>query len=101
MPHFSGHIKYEASFSVDAVAGYKLDLGYVGEVAELFINGEYVGEKLIPPYVFDISEFVTKGDNRLEVIVSNHNGWAVRDSFSKYLMFEPSGLLGPIRLIKF
>lgn len=101
LPHFSGHIKYEAEFEMEDDGKYMLDLGYVGEVAELYINDKFVGEKLFPPYRFDISEFVVKGKNKMTVIVSNHNGYAVRDKFSKYLLFEPSGLLGAVKMIKY
>lgn len=101
LPHFSGHIKYEAEFETECSGRYLLDLGYVGEVCELFINEKFVGEKLIPPYKFDISDFVEKGTNKLCVVVSNHNGWAERDNFSKFLLFEPSGLLGDIKLSEY
>lgn len=99
LPHFSGHIKYETEFETEAGKTI-LDLGYVGEVAELYINDNFVGQKLFPPYRFDISEFIRAGKNKMTVIVSNHNGYAVRDRFSKYLMFEPSGLLGPVKIYK-
>ena len=99
IPHFSGHVKYEAEFETEAGKAL-LDLGYVGEVAELYINDKFVGEKLFPPYRFDISGFLKDGKNKMMVIVSNHNGFAVRDRFSKYLLFEPSGLLGPVKICK-
>ena len=67
---------------------------------ELYINGKAVGEKLFPPYRFDVSGFLKDGKNKMTVIVSNHNGYAVRDRFSKYLMFEPSGILGPVKIYK-
>ncbi len=98
-PHFSGHIKYEAEIELET-EDIVLDLGYVGEVAELYVNGRKIGEKQIPPYRFDIPAEALCGKNELTVVVSNHNGYAVRDMFSQYLMFEPSGLLGPITLQK-
>ncbi len=98
LPEFSGHIKYETVF--DGESGIQsIDLGRVGETAELYINGEYVGVKLYPPYRFNISEFVRDGKNEMTVIVSNHNGFLKKDMFSKYLLFEPSGLLGDIKII--
>ena len=100
LPQFSGHIKYETEFEAKAERAL-IDLGYVGEVAELYINDKFVGEKLFPPYSFDISEFLKDGKNKMTVIVSNHNGYAVRDRFSKFLLFEPSGLLGPIKILKY
>jgi len=97
LPDFSGHIKYETEFEAES-GKHILDLGYVGEVAELYINGKFVGEKLFPPYEFDISDFIQNGKNEMTIIVSNHNGFAVKDMFSKYLLFEPSGLLGDVKL---
>lgn len=101
LPHFSGHMKYETEIEIEKCGKYMLDLGYVGEVAELYINDKFAGEKLFPPYMFDVSDFVTEGSNKLTIIVSNHNGFAVRDQFSKYLLFEPSGLIGNIKLLNF
>ena len=60
-----------------------------------------MGEKLFPPYSFDVSEHIKDGMNKMTVIVSNHNGYAVRDRFSKFLLFEPSGMLGPVKLIRY
>lgn len=97
LPDFSGHIKYETEFEAES-GNYILDLGYVGEVAELYINDKFVGEKLFPPYKFEVSDFIQNGKNKMTVIVSNHNGFAVKDMFSKFLLFEPSGLLEDIRL---
>ena len=98
LPHFSGHAKYKGSFSVKKESGYVLDLGNVGEIAELDINGKALGVKLIPPYVFDISSAVRPGSNEITVTTTSHSGYEKRDGFSRYMLFEPSGLLGPITL---
>lgn len=100
MPYFSGNIKYEGSFDIEDDGCYLLDLGQVGEAAEVFVNGTCVGRKVIPPYAFDISDALQKGSNSLTVIVSNHNGYKKRDGFSQFMLFEPSGLLGPVSLKK-
>ena len=102
-PHFGGFMKYEGSFEYDDAdesARYLLDLGYVGETAEVYLNGTYVGEKLAPPYRFDVSSTLKRGKNDLRVIVTNHLGYEQRDLCSKYLVMEPSGLLGPIEIRK-
>ena len=56
---------------------------------------------MFPPYQFDISKFANVGNNEMTIIVSNHFGYDAKDSFSKYLLFEPSGLIGEIKLIEF
>lgn len=100
LPYFSGRMKYEAEFELDSVGHYLLDLGEVGETAELYLNGQPVGSTPIPPYVFDISAVAVPGKNRMTLIVANHNGYEQRDKLSQYMLFEPSGLRGPVVLKK-
>ena len=75
-----------------------LDLGVVGESATLLINGTRIGDAIVPPYRFDITDALQNGQNSVVVEVTNHYGWAMRDGFSRYLSFEPSGLLGPVTI---
>lgn len=99
-PHFSGHIKYETEVKLKK-NDLMLDLGYIGEAAELYINENYVGSKQIPPYTFEVRRDIINNDDepdKIKIIVSNHNGYSRRDDFSKYVMFEPSGLLKPIKI---
>lgn len=94
---FSGTMRYDFDTYIkncDAV----IDFGFVGEAAELYVNGRCAGVKTYPPYVFDISDYAVKGNNKFRLYVTNHNGYNRRDAFSKYLLFEPSGLLGPVRV---
>ena len=97
-PRFGGFMKYEKRFDLSVVPGsrYSLDLGYVGETAEVTVNGKQCGTSIIPPYVFDVTDYVKDGENELCVVVSNHLGYEQRDLCSKYLLMEPSGLLGPV-----
>ena len=76
-----------------------LDLGYVDSTAELRLNGEKLGTRICPPYLFDISGHVRDGENELEVIVSNTLANRVKDNFSVFMQIPPSGLLGPVRLL--
>ena len=100
LPQFSGHMRYETRFdiSVDPNLKYILDLGYVGETAEVVLNGENIGIKISPPHRFDISEYVKDGTNELCITVTNHLGFEVHDKFSRFLKFEPSGLIGPVKI---
>lgn len=99
LPNFSGHIRYCWQQRIPEQGCWQLDLGRVGEAAEVFVNGESAGVRIVPPYVFDISS-VKEGVNELCVVVSNHSGYTQRDGFSRFLNFEPSGLLGPVKLRK-
>ena len=99
LPHFSGNICYQWQQEIPEPGKYLLDLGRVEEAAEVFVNGESVGVRIVPPYIFDVSG-LKPGINDLTVIVSNNSGHRERDDFSRYLHFEPSGLLGPVVLKK-
>ena len=85
---------------MDELKKYLLDLGYVGEIAEVTLNGKNIGSRVIPPYTFDISEAVRDGENELLIEVTNTNVFLLRDRLSAYMRIEPSGLLGPVKLIE-
>ncbi|MBR3640366.1 MAG: glycosyl transferase family 2, partial [Clostridia bacterium] len=97
-PRFGGFMKYQLRFDLTTAPDcrYYLDLGSVGETAEVTVNGKYCGTAIVPPYVFDLTDSIRDGENDLCVVVSNHLGYEQRDLCSKYLLMEPSGLLGPV-----
>ena len=99
VPDFSGRMKYETEIELDK-KDFLLDLGRVGEVAEVYLNDKFIGSKQIPPYKFEISKEDITDKNKLTVIVSNNNAYALKDTFSKYLLIEPSGLLGPVKIFE-
>ncbi len=96
-PRFSGTIKYTATVNLIA-SDTILDLGEVGETAEVFLNGKPVGIRLFPPYRFDISGAVHDGENELSVLVTNTLGYRIHDPFSKFLMLPPTGIRGPVTI---
>lgn len=97
LTHFSGNIKYETEIELSG-KDWELELEYVGEAADVYLNGKLIGSKQFPPYRFEISKEDVADKNQLMIIVSNHNGYAVRDIFSSYLLFEASGLMGKTKL---
>jgi hypothetical protein len=115
--YFSGIATYTTDFSLaafDPASGsLLLDLGDVGDVAEVRVNGMYAGTAWKPPYQVDISDAVETGINKLEVRVANL--WVNRlvgdrqtdatpityTTFKTYLPSAPlrtSGLVGPVNL---
>ena len=98
LTRFSGNIKYDTTINIKETGNYILDLGEVGETAEVYLNKEKVGTQIIPPYSFDISDFVKAGENTLSIICANTNAYTYRDIFSRYMKFDASGVLGPITL---
>ena len=97
-PRFAGFLKYETELCADKDGEYLLDLGQVGETAAVWINGRFVNERIAPPYRFPVTLFA--GQNRLTVVTASHLGYRNRDGLSSYLMMEPVGLLGPVKLAR-
>ena len=54
---------------LDRKARYFLDLGEVYYIASLRVNGKEVGERIWKPYMFDITSYLQKGNNNIEVTV--------------------------------
>ena len=126
---FSGTATYETSFSInDSIAydtgSWSLDLGVVGDVAKVYLNGQEVGISVFPPYIFNVDGLLRAGDNVLMIDVANtwlnqligekdtpfdqqrtrsNVGWGSRENPGRYWNDYkplPSGLMGPVRLIQ-
>jgi hypothetical protein len=116
--HFSGTATYTRSFNLPEASlsayPYLLDVGAIGDVAEVSINGRKVGTLWHAPYQLDISDFVRPGTNAIEVRVANL--WVNRligdaktdaakvtfTTLSTYMPgapLRPSGLLGPVQVL--
>lgn len=115
--YFSGMATYTTSFTLPKGAKpgapLWLNLGDVGEIAEVSVNGKHAGYAWHKPYRVDLSGVVTKGTNTLEVKVANL--WVNRlvgdaqpdakkvtwTSFPTYRAdapLRPAGLIGPVTL---
>ena len=113
--YFSGVATYTASFALsDTAQPVLLDLGQVGDLAEVRVNGQAVGTVWTAPYRLDISRYVQPGTNQLEVRVANlwHNrligdaqpdaariGWTVTPMYNADAPLRPAGLIGPVTLM--
>jgi alpha-L-rhamnosidase len=116
--YFSGVATYSREFELPAgvAAGQalKLDLGSVGDVAEVRVNGQMAGTAWHTPWQLDIGALTRAGRNTLEVRVANL--WVNRligdaqpgaqkitfTTLPTYLPaapLRPSGLIGPVRLL--
>ncbi|MCG3127650.1 MAG: hypothetical protein CHACPFDD_02517 [Phycisphaerae bacterium] len=74
--YFSGTAEYETTFDVapellSAGRALYLDLGQVGCIAEVSLNGTDLGAWWKPPFVADVTRVATPGRNRLLVRVTN------------------------------
>jgi hypothetical protein len=116
--YFSGVATYTKSFQLPKAIKpgepVLLDLGNLGDVAEVRVNGQLLGTAWHPPYQVDIGKAVRRGDNQLEVSVANL--WVNRligdaqpgmkkvtyttmPTYRADAPLRPSGLIGPVRLL--
>ena len=71
---FSGTASYKVNFKsseIQDAEAWLLDLGKVGESAEVHLNGKKIGTCIKPPYQLVINENNIKENNTLEIRVSN------------------------------
>lgn len=94
----AGTVQFSADIEIMEVAGAVLDLGEAHETAEVFVNNISAGVRLCRPYTFDFGGLVKPGKNQIRIEVTNTLGTAVREPMSHYLVIEPFGVEGPVRL---
>ncbi len=91
-----------------------LDLGTVGDVAEVRVNGRVAGTVWFAPYRLDVGRLLKSGKNRIEVRVANlwvnrligdqQPGakpitWTAVPTYHADAPLRPSGLIGPVRFL--
>ncbi|WP_232824783.1 glycosyl hydrolase [Algibacillus agarilyticus] len=128
LQHYSGSIKYQTTFTIDSAwlrddQQLQLDLGEVGVIARVTVNGQDLGELWSRPLTVNIKDAVKAGNNTLTVEVATT--WLNRiigdlkypeqfpesnkaKSFNTDITFEGtvkknaalqrSGLIGPVQL---
>jgi hypothetical protein len=118
--YYSGTAVYSNTFTLDAKpdGDIRIDLGKVGVMAKVKINGKYSGGAWTYPYSVDITDAVKTGENTVEIEVVNtwanrfigesslpekerkvkplHNNWNIN---SKEL--QESGLLETVKIVNF
>lgn len=102
LPDFSGTMKYETTVEIEkSELGQRgiLDLGEVYETAEVWVNGSCVGCRIAPPYQFCVGDVWKEGKNTIMVLVTNTLIHQQKDYMSMTMPVEPSGLLGPVRML--
>lgn len=94
----------------DKRSRYYMDLGKVCYSAEMEINGQSVGKRIYTPFLFDITDYIKKGNNLVTIRVtpSLYNELVKRgkDKQRLFKMFKNStlaseGLAGPVKIFKY
>lgn len=75
--YFSGTAVYTKEFTLPGALFapgnvLSLDLGVVKNIAEVTVNGKYLGILWKPPFRVDVTDLVKPGSNRLEIRVTNN-----------------------------
>lgn len=72
--YYSGTAVYTTTFTLgkkDRATAYCLAFERIGSVAQVFVNGHEAGTAWCSPWQVDITPYIRKGRNRLEVRVAN------------------------------
>ena len=99
--NYSGGVCYATGIKLDALKKNDqavIDLGEVAGTAEVTVNGSKAGVKVAPPWKINITSFLKKGDNRIEVLVYNTLANHYQTIPSRYRGNPVSGLLGPVKI---
>ncbi|TVQ07246.1 MAG: hypothetical protein EA359_00330, partial [Balneolaceae bacterium] len=72
LPLFGHRVSYSNEFEIDETDGiYQVELGdWYGTVAEVIVNGQSAGVIGWQPYQLNVSDYLTEGNNKIEVIVT-------------------------------
>ncbi|MBZ4191957.1 glycosyl hydrolase [Niabella beijingensis] len=114
---FSGTAVYTTTFRLDQVAPdmqYSIDLGEVGMIASVAVNGQSLRTLWAAPYKLDITKAIRPGDNTLKIEVTStwfnrlvydaglpedrRKTWTINGP-PKEAALRKSGLTGPVRII--
>lgn len=91
---FTGTLCYRAELALPATATEVwLDLGQIGDIAEVLLDGQSVGVRMWAPYRVRLGNHLAPGTYRLEVRVTNSMANEYEGSQG------PSGLIGPVALV--
>lgn len=95
-----GTVAYETILNISddsRIIGFNLGEAY--EIAEVFVNGQSLGQQIAPPYIFLDSDCLKQGDNILRIEVTNTLGTQFRGGLNQYLLIEPFGIMEDISLL--
>ena len=112
-PEFSGFMRYEAEMEIPTLGENQtlLNISNAYEGVEVWVNEEYAGMKICPPYTFDITKAVKMGTNSIRIEVANTLANKVRSMPAEGMMaamaalngagvIAPSGIVGKVSVVR-
>ena len=97
--HYSGGMLYSRNITMPEGISpnlVMLNLGDVVATCEVSVNGVKVGEKMSPPYSFDITSLLKAGENRVEVLVYSTLANHYQTLPTPYRGEPKAGIIGPV-----
>lgn len=92
LPLYAHGVRYVKELTVSDNSGYKLQLGeWKGTVASVTINGVHAGIIITDPNTLDITKYLKKGTNRIEVTVTG----SLKNLLGPHHNNPKPGLVGP------
>lgn len=119
--YFSGKATYTKTIELNKkqlqnAGSLTLDLGKVAVMAEVFVNGQNLGVVWKAPFKLDVTAALKPGKNDIKVIVTNlwvnrligdqqpgienKISYTTMPFYSAQSKLQPSGLMGPVRLLE-
>lgn len=108
-PEFSGFIRYENTFQIPSnLPDSKhviLNITDASEGVEVFINDASLGIQVVPNFIFDISEKIVKGENKIRIEVATtleRETFKLPEKFGrkKTEPTVPSGINGEVKIVQ-
>jgi hypothetical protein len=104
-PEFSGFVRYENTFLAQGDEKLVLEITNAAEGVEVFVNGQSAGIQIVPPYVYNLSSLVKKGENPLAIEVATtlereSGGKGFSSTSMGSSISSLSGITGEVKLYK-
>lgn len=96
LPEFAGVIRYETELIVAEETAEILEFENIGEIGQLWINGQECGTTIAKPHRFYIQGKLRKGKNQIRLDVIGNLAYRERDALSTYLPLPAMGMFGKV-----
>ena len=106
LPEFSGIARYETVIQASANEITALEITDAGEAVEVFVNDRSLGIQIARPFRYDLTEYLTEGENRLAVEVATtleRQAYPAAEELIRKIHKAPTcktGLTGDVRLYR-